>query len=176
MLKFRNKLLTFDLDLVDITCWLFLQFFLSTPWVLSSVVDPIFGQNSDPGPCTSNERWYLKYYGINIWDNVESLLICSHIFSESHIALDCDPDFDFEKSHTPGPYGLQRRSDTKNMGTEKKAFNALDLNLSKIRIHNPESQPVCCHLLGVPYITANIYSKARNLPNSDIRNYSIDLR
>ena len=29
---------------------------------------------------------------------------------------------------------------------------------------------------GVSYITANIYCKSRNLPNTDIQNYSIDLR
>ena len=31
-------------------------------------------------------------------------------------------------------------------------------------------------VLGVPYITANIYCKSRNLPNIDIRYYSIDVR
>ena len=31
-------------------------------------------------------------------------------------------------------------------------------------------------LLGVPYITVNIYCKSRNLPNTDIHNYSIYLR
>ena len=31
-------------------------------------------------------------------------------------------------------------------------------------------------ILGVPYITANIYRKSRNLPNTDKRKYSIDLR
>ena len=31
-------------------------------------------------------------------------------------------------------------------------------------------------LLGVPYITANMYCKSRNLPHTDIRIYSIDLR
>ena len=31
-------------------------------------------------------------------------------------------------------------------------------------------------VLGVPYITANIYCKSRNLPNTDIRIYSLDLR
>ena len=28
----------------------------------------------------------------------------------------------------------------------------------------------------VSYITANIYFKSRNLPNTDVRNYSIDLQ
>ena len=28
----------------------------------------------------------------------------------------------------------------------------------------------------VPYITANIYCKSRNLPNTDIHNYSTDVR
>ena len=32
------------------------------------------------------------------------------------------------------------------------------------------------NILGVPYITANIYCKSRNLPHTDIRIYSIDLR
>ena len=32
------------------------------------------------------------------------------------------------------------------------------------------------YLQSVPYITANIYCKSRNLPNTDTRNYSIDLR
>ena len=31
-------------------------------------------------------------------------------------------------------------------------------------------------ILSVPYITANMYCKSRNLPNTDKRNYSIDLR
>ena len=31
-------------------------------------------------------------------------------------------------------------------------------------------------ILSVPYITANIDCKSRNLPNTDTRNYSIDLR
>ena len=31
-------------------------------------------------------------------------------------------------------------------------------------------------LLGVPYISANICCKSRNLPNTDIHNYSTDLR
>ena len=32
------------------------------------------------------------------------------------------------------------------------------------------------HILGVPYISANINCKSRNLPNTDMRNYSTDLR
>ena len=32
------------------------------------------------------------------------------------------------------------------------------------------------YVTGVPYITANIYYKSRNLPNTDIHNYSTDLR
>ena len=32
------------------------------------------------------------------------------------------------------------------------------------------------NLLRVSYTTANIYGKSRNLPNTDVRNYSIDLR
>ena len=31
-------------------------------------------------------------------------------------------------------------------------------------------------ILSVSYINANIYCKLRNIPNSDVRNYSIDLR
>ena len=31
-------------------------------------------------------------------------------------------------------------------------------------------------VLGVLYISANIYCKSRNLPNKDIHNYSTDLR
>ena len=31
-------------------------------------------------------------------------------------------------------------------------------------------------VLGVQYISTNIYCKSRNLPNTDKRNYSIDLR
>ena len=36
------------------------------------------------------------------------------------------------------------------------------------------SQFVECRVLGVPYISANIYCKSRNLPNTDIHYYSID--
>ena len=31
-------------------------------------------------------------------------------------------------------------------------------------------------ILRVSLVTANIYCKLRNLPNTDVRNYSIDLR
>ena len=31
------------------------------------------------------------------------------------------------------------------------------------------------NILGVSYISANIYCKSRNLPNTDAHNYSIDL-
>ena len=32
------------------------------------------------------------------------------------------------------------------------------------------------YILHVSYITANIYCKLHNLPNTDVRNYSIDLQ
>ena len=32
------------------------------------------------------------------------------------------------------------------------------------------------YLLGDPKVTANIYCKSRNLPNTDTQNYSADLR
>mgnify|MGYP006864283399 CR=1 FL=1 len=34
----------------------------------------------------------------------------------------------------------------------------------------------CCLLLGDPEVTANIYCKSRNLPNTDTQNYSTNLR
>ena len=32
------------------------------------------------------------------------------------------------------------------------------------------------YITGVPYISANIYCKSRNLPNTDTQNYSTDFR
>ena len=38
------------------------------------------------------------------------------------------------------------------------------------------SKKSCTIILRVSNITANLYHKSRNLPNTDVRNYSIDLR
>ena len=38
------------------------------------------------------------------------------------------------------------------------------------------SQGKWWYILGDPEVTANIYCKSRNLPNTDTKNYSTDLR
>ena len=43
-------------------------------------------------------------------------------------------------------------------------------------VHGPRCSSEFSRVLGVPYISANIYCKSRNLPNTDIHNYSKDLR
>ena len=39
-----------------------------------------------------------------------------------------------------------------------------------------QDQQTTIQVLGVPYISASLYCKLRNLPNTDIHNYSIYLR
>ena len=46
----------------------------------SRVMNPLFGQISDSGPCTSNEGWCLIYNRMNILDKVVSFLICFPYF------------------------------------------------------------------------------------------------
>ena len=60
-----------------------------------------------------------------------------------------------------------RRKDAKSVKIKKNADNVK----FKVGISFDDS-----YMLGVPYIIANIYCKSRNLPNTDRRNYSIDLR
>ena len=38
------------------------------------------------------------------------------------------------------------------------------------------TKKICKYILGDPEVTANIYWKSRNLPNTDTQNYSTDLR
>ena len=48
---------------------------------------------------------------------------------------------------------------------------------SKVRfVYNLEFFKYTIHILGDPEVTANIYCKSRNLPNTDTQNYTTDLR
>ena len=60
-----------------------------------------------------------------------------------------------------------RRKDAKSVKIKKNADNVK----FKVGISYDDS-----YMLGVPYITANIYCKSRNLPNTDTHNHSTDLR
>ena len=55
---------------------------------------------------------------------------------------------------------------------EAGAMSLYGLQLPRLYEEGPRERQV----LGVPYITANLYCKSHNLSNTDIRNYSIDLR
>ena len=45
-----------------------------------------------------------------------------------------------------------------------------------LQLSSEHARTVQIPILGVPYISANIHCKSRNFPNTDIQNYSTDLR
>ena len=58
-------------------------------------------EKPDPGFCTSNEGRSLKVYGMNILDNIKSLLFCVHTFGARRSVDVLDP----ETSPDPVKYG-----------------------------------------------------------------------
>ena len=64
-----------------------------------------------------------------------------------------------------------RRLSRQNSGSQ-----AVTVNRQQSQVGSDTGRVMFNSKLGVPYITANIYCKSRNLPNTDLRIYSIDLR
>ena len=56
-------------------------------------------------------------------------------------------------------------------GDRIRAYHKLDAGQTKLLDPDPKLS-----LQSVSYVTTNLYCKSRNLPNTDVRNYSIDLR
>ena len=60
---------------------------------------------------------------------------------------------------------------------DERIASALDLNLAgPCGIHLVILLTLKINVLGDPEVTANIYCKSHNLPNTEMQNYSTDLR
>ena len=86
------------------------------------------------GQCTSDKGRFLKFYFINILDNIKRLPICFPTFGVSRSIYVLDPEnspdpVKFEPD--PGLWGFQRTFDIKSMKTKKKALKIV-LNIHSI--------------------------------------------